>query len=242
MNDQDRPDHRVQRPGWARQQDMGRGADRHAPETHDHTEPRTGYRPELDDRTPRYGEYGLVRGNPPDDFAHNRHPGPHRDPRPSVVNPPERHARYTVESPGADGNEGSVMHIYRDRWADDETRFAPISRGHGEGERDAGHRGDHNAPRPHSASHTAPHSPTAHRDPHYQQWRDEQVRQLDADYDAWHAERYDKFAEDFNQWRTHRGSHLHRDALSPAEKDSAAPTAPGNNAPPSDQAKTGGGH
>lgn len=227
MSYQDRPDNRMQPPEWAREQDARRGPDRARPEAHDHTEPRTGYRPELDDRTPRYGEYGMVRGHPNDGFAHERHPGPPGSHRPPVVNPPQRHARYTVESPGAYGNDGSVMHTYRDRWADDETRFAPVSRGYGEGERDAGYQGGYNAPRP---SQSAP-APAPHRDPHYQQWRDEQVRQLDADYEAWHSERHEKFAEDFNQWRTHRASHLNRE-LSPAEKDSSAPSAPGNSPPP----------
>lgn len=35
--------------------------DQSTPVGTDHTEPRTGYRPELDERTDRYGQYGMVR-------------------------------------------------------------------------------------------------------------------------------------------------------------------------------------
>lgn len=45
-----------------------------------------------------------------------------------------------------------------------------------------------------------------HRDPDYQQWRDEQLRTLDDDYDSWRKERYQKFSDDFSQWRSSRTS------------------------------------
>jgi len=45
-----------------------------------------------------------------------------------------------------------------------------------------------------------------HRDPDYQQWREDQLRMLDDDYDSWRKERYQKFSDDFSQWRTSRAS------------------------------------
>lgn len=41
-------------------------------------------------------------------------------------------------------------------------------------------------------------------DPHYRQWRDEQIRQLDADYRQWRAEYHERFSNEFNEWRRHR--------------------------------------
>lgn len=43
-----------------------------------------------------------------------------------------------------------------------------------------------------------------HHDPLYDQWRNQQIQQLDEDYDAWHQERYQRFADDFDQWRRNR--------------------------------------
>ncbi|RZL03811.1 MAG: hypothetical protein EOP36_02910 [Rubrivivax sp.] len=43
-----------------------------------------------------------------------------------------------------------------------------------------------------------------HHDPHYQQWRDEQLRNFDEDYRQWHQERYHNFSNDFNDWRSRR--------------------------------------
>lgn len=41
-------------------------------------------------------------------------------------------------------------------------------------------------------------------DPDYQQWRTEQLRNLDNDYENWRADRYKKFSEEFNTWRSSR--------------------------------------
>jgi hypothetical protein len=43
-----------------------------------------------------------------------------------------------------------------------------------------------------------------HHDPDYQQWRNEQLRNLDEDYESWRGERYKKFSDDFNTWRSNR--------------------------------------
>lgn len=37
-----------------------------------------------------------------------------------------------------------------------------------------------------------------HHDPDYDQWRSEQLRNLDKDYEDWRKERYSKFSEEFN--------------------------------------------
>jgi hypothetical protein len=47
-------------------------------------------------------------------------------------------------------------------------------------------------------------STTRHRDPHYHQWREEQIRHLDNEYEAYRQERYTQFSEDFNAWRRKR--------------------------------------
>lgn len=62
--------------------------------------------------------------------------------------------------------------------------------------------------------------PGPHRDPHYLQWRAEQIRKLDADYEAWSQERYRKFAEEFDTWRRERQSASAK-GPSPAEGGSA---------------------
>lgn len=41
-------------------------------------------------------------------------------------------------------------------------------------------------------------------DPHYRQWRSEQIRQLDDDYRKWRAEYYERFSAEFNEWRRSR--------------------------------------
>lgn len=41
-------------------------------------------------------------------------------------------------------------------------------------------------------------------DPHYRQWRSEQIRQLDEDYRKWRAEYYERFSAEFNDWRRSR--------------------------------------
>lgn len=41
-------------------------------------------------------------------------------------------------------------------------------------------------------------------DPDYEQWRNEQLRNLDNDYESWRGERYKKFSDDFNTWRSNR--------------------------------------
>ena len=51
------------------------------PPSSDRHEPRTGYRPELDERVPRYGEYGMVIGVPHSQPA----------PAPPVSNPVDHH-------------------------------------------------------------------------------------------------------------------------------------------------------
>lgn len=54
----------------------------------------------------------------------------------------------------------------------------------------------------------------------YQQWRDEQLRKLDADYLTWREARYRKFADEFNAWRSSR-----QDAAGAARADSSVPAA-----------------
>lgn len=41
-------------------------------------------------------------------------------------------------------------------------------------------------------------------DPHYQQWREEQIRNLDDDYRTYRQERYRKFSDEFDAWRKNR--------------------------------------
>lgn len=43
-------------------------------------------------------------------------------------------------------------------------------------------------------------------DPDYQQWREEQIRNLDDDYRTYRQERYRKFSEEFDAWRKKRES------------------------------------
>ena len=41
-------------------------------------------------------------------------------------------------------------------------------------------------------------------DPHYRQWREQQLRQLDDDYRAWREEHYGRFSSEFDEWRKNR--------------------------------------
>lgn len=43
-----------------------------------------------------------------------------------------------------------------------------------------------------------------HHDPHYDQWRERQLQELDRDYDEYHRERQSKFENDFGSWRERR--------------------------------------
>lgn len=43
-------------------------------------------------------------------------------------------------------------------------------------------------------------------DPDYQQWREEQIRNLDNDYHSYRQERYRKFSDEFGTWRKNRES------------------------------------
>jgi len=43
-----------------------------------------------------------------------------------------------------------------------------------------------------------------HHDPDYQQWREQQLRNLDEDYQSWRGERYKKFSDEFDSWRKNR--------------------------------------
>lgn len=43
-----------------------------------------------------------------------------------------------------------------------------------------------------------------HHDPDYQQWREQQLRNLDDDYQSWRGERYKKFSDEFDSWRKNR--------------------------------------
>lgn len=45
-----------------------------------------------------------------------------------------------------------------------------------------------------------------HHDHDYQQWREQQLRNLDDDYHSWRGERYQKFSEEFDSWRKKRQS------------------------------------
>lgn len=41
-------------------------------------------------------------------------------------------------------------------------------------------------------------------DPHYNQWRERQLSELDRDYDEYHRERQSRFEDDFGSWRERR--------------------------------------
>lgn len=43
-----------------------------------------------------------------------------------------------------------------------------------------------------------------HHDPHYQQWRERQLSELDRDYHEYHRERQSRFEDDFGNWRERR--------------------------------------
>jgi hypothetical protein len=60
-----------------------------------------------------------------------------------------------------------------------------------------------------------------HHDPDYQQWREQQLRNLDDDYQSWRGERYKKFSDEFDSWRKNRQG---------AEQKNDLPGSPGSNA------------
>ena len=43
-----------------------------------------------------------------------------------------------------------------------------------------------------------------HNDPHYQEWRERQLNELDRDYEDYHRERQSHFENDFGSWRERR--------------------------------------
>ena len=53
-------------------------------------------------------------------------------------------------------------------------------------------------------------------DPHYQEWRNRQVEQLDRDYEEYHQERQSRFEQEFGAWRERRGEQ--RQALGKARE------------------------
>lgn len=58
-------------------------------------------------------------------------------------------------------------------------------------------------------------------DPHYRQWREEQIRKLDDDYRAWRTEYYGRFSDEFSEWRRNRHSQQDKpDASTPIQKQS----------------------
>lgn len=198
-------------------------ANRHAA---DHNEPRTGYRPELDERTERYGQYGMVRGSRPDEQGDaGRSDGGRGYSSPD---------RYTVQSPGAYRNDGREMHTYQpDRFDGNDGRVMSASRGY---ETD-GYRNDGGNERGPWQGGGASAPSQQHRDPDYQKWREEQVRLLDADYDSWRTERYQKFTEDFNQWRTHRASQGAANQKVPGQSTAVGSTAAATSSGSSSESK-----
>ncbi len=60
-------------------------------------------------------------------------------------------------------------------------------------------------------------------DPDYQQWRDEQIRNLDSDYETWRKDRYKKFSDEFNTWRSSRSTGNGAPSGSASEKSSDKP-------------------
>ncbi len=61
------------------------------------------------------------------------------------------------------------------------------------------------------------HSQAVHpHDPDYQQWRAEQLRNLDDDYRHWRQDRYRKYSDEFNAWRSQRASQSGSTAGNPA--------------------------
>ncbi len=163
-------------------------------------EPRTGYRPELDERTDRYGQYGMQRGH--DDgvdsrgrYSAQRHEqgAPYRASGQAHYAPNDRSGGY---GGGYSEREEQGMRHNGGRWDHPQDRFGDSSY------QDQGDGGAYgflrNSPGGrHGSSHGA-------RDHDYQKWRDEALRLLDEDYDAWRKERYQKFSDDFNQWRSNR--------------------------------------
>jgi hypothetical protein len=122
-----------------------------------------------------------------------------------------------------------------------------------------GHRGGHAGPRRplHDSDHHEPHgfggghgqhsgvygyeSPQQQNqhgqpmfDPEYQQWREQQMRELDTDYSHWRRERYEKFSQEFNEWREARRRNQQRAADGGPGGDANASTSIGEN--------SGGGH
>jgi len=72
--------------------------------------------------------------------------------------------------------------------------------GYGDQGRQLGGAGGHSEP----PSHAHGAYGAGHHDYDYQQWRDEQIRNLDNDYCSWRQDRYKKFADEFNSWRASR--------------------------------------
>ncbi len=46
----------------------------------------------------------------------------------------------------------------------------------------------------------------AHRDPHYEEWRNRQIAELDRDYDEYRRENQSRFDREFGTWRERRGA------------------------------------
>ncbi|PUA95629.1 hypothetical protein C8C99_0430 [Acidovorax sp. 107] len=172
-------DHRSGGPGGYRQELEGRND--HRSDRYDHE---------------RYGQYGLTRGGG----------GAYRSESQGY---PSRASRDAGGWYGSQSRSGYDQDLDRPQraWAapyesqafrDAEGRFAsPYSEG------DRGQGSDGNA---YGFTRNAPPAlqNRGHRDPDYQQWRDEQLRMLDDDYDSWRKERYQKFSDDFSQWRSSR--------------------------------------
>jgi len=75
-----------------------------------------------------------------------------------------------------------------------------------------------------------------HYDPDYEQWRNEQLRNLDNDYESWRGERYKKFSDDFNTWRSNRSRDT--DTSQQTRSNTASGSASGGTSSPSTGSKS----
>lgn len=79
-----------------------------------------------------------------------------------------------------------------------------------------------------------------HHDPHYLDWRERQLAELDRDYDEYQRERQQRFHEDFSTWRSDRQTERGRGASTrAAESVRPSDMAGGNAGAPASPAAAG---
>lgn len=167
---------------------QGRYAERSHPQDYRADETGSGYRSGQNDRTDRYGQFGMVRDV-----------GPYRGDGRGQGN------FYSGRDGGGYGAQGRQWdqsgpfgrqdaRAFQDRWGGVDDGRTGAYRDHADGENGFGFM---------RQSHGVQRNQTQ-RDPDYHQWREEQLRMLDDDYDSWRKERYQKFSDEFNSWRSTR--------------------------------------